>query len=66
MRPDYCPCENEQPDPCPACGATASGNDPVHGVCQSRFNRSAPKPFLDLVLVDKQSGEVVASVSAWH
>jgi hypothetical protein len=25
------------PDPCPACGATVSGNDPVNGVCQSAF-----------------------------
>jgi hypothetical protein len=36
-RPNYCPCVNGQPDPCPACGATISGNDPVRGFCQARF-----------------------------
>jgi hypothetical protein len=30
-----CPCEDEKPDPCPKCGATVSGNDPVHGRCQA-------------------------------
>lgn len=30
-----CPCEYETPDPCPKCGATVSGNDPVNGVCQA-------------------------------
>lgn len=30
-----CPCENESPDPCPICGATVSGDDPVNGVCQA-------------------------------
>lgn len=66
MRPEYCPCKEETPDPCPACGATVSGNDPVNGVCQARQMRSPPVPFLSLVLVDKNSGEVVASTSAYH
>jgi hypothetical protein len=30
-----CPCENEKPDPCPKCGATVAGDDPVNGVCQA-------------------------------
>lgn len=30
-----CPVENESPDPCPKCGATVGGNDPVNGVCQA-------------------------------
>ena len=30
-----CPVANESPDPCPKCGATVSGNDPVNGVCQA-------------------------------
>jgi hypothetical protein len=29
-----CPCKDEQPDPCPMCGATVSGNDAVNGACQ--------------------------------
>ena len=33
--PHKCPCKNEQPDPCPVCGATVSGDDPVKGVCQA-------------------------------
>jgi hypothetical protein len=36
-RPDYCPCENEQPDPCPACGATVAT-----GSCQARYRGSSP------------------------
>lgn len=58
-RPDYCP--DTPGDPCEACGATLSGNDPVRGVCQARFNGPAPRPLLEFVLVDKRSGEVVAS-----
>lgn len=30
-----CPCDEERPDPCPKCGATVAGNDPVNGVCQA-------------------------------
>lgn len=30
-----CPVEDEGPDPCPKCGATVEGNDPVNGVCQA-------------------------------
>lgn len=30
-----CPCKDEKPDPCPKCGATVAGNDPVNGVCQA-------------------------------
>lgn len=58
-RPDYCPCENETPDPCP-CGATVSGNDPVRGVCQARKSGYPPGHGVRLVLVDKTTGEIVA------
>lgn len=61
-RPDYCPDLREDED-CPACGATASGNDPVRGICQARFIGPAPQPLLHLVLIDKRTGEVVASTS---
>lgn len=59
-RPEYCPCKDETPDPCPACGATESGNDPVRGVCQARrgYRRESD---LQLVLIDKQTGDIVAS-----
>ncbi len=30
--PEVCPCENEQPDPCPACGARVDGPD----ACQAK------------------------------
>ena len=61
-RIDFCPCEKEEPNPCPACGATVSGNDPVRGVCQARygFHRS---PGVQLVLIDKKTGEIVASTN---
>lgn len=63
MRPEYCTDLREDQD-CPLCGATVSGNDPVRGVCQARNPRPKPKPYLSLVLIDKQSGEIVASTSA--
>jgi hypothetical protein len=59
-RPKYCPCEEETPDPCPACGATVEGNDPVRGVCQARFGYRRPSDG-QLVLIDKETGAVVAS-----
>lgn len=46
--------------PCPACGATVSGNDRVSGVCQARFGKRR-EPTLFFTLVDKESGETVAS-----
>jgi hypothetical protein len=60
MRPKFCPCWEETPDPCPACGATVEGKDKVRGVCQAThgFRR---KPDVELILIDKHSGEVVAS-----
>jgi hypothetical protein len=46
-RPDYCAIPDEgQPGsdgPCPACGATISGDDPVRGVCQARHNGPPPR-----------------------
>lgn len=61
MRPNYCPCQEETPDPCPACGATVSGDDRVRGVCQARFAGPPPKSLVQIVLLDKDTGEVVAS-----
>jgi hypothetical protein len=58
MRPNYCPCEDETPDPCPACGATVSGKDPVRGVCQARYGRE-PKPDVLLVLTDRDTGKII-------
>lgn len=57
-RPEYCPCHSETPDPCPACGATVSGADPVRGVCQSRRGYRR-QPDVILVLTDKRTGEVI-------
>lgn len=59
-RPKWCPCDNDMPDPCPACGATISGNDSVRGVCQATTGRSKPKPYLpELILVYRDTGERV-------
>jgi hypothetical protein len=60
QRPQYCPCKDDTPDPCPACGATIEGNDPVRGVCQARYGYK-PEPLVHLVLIDKETGEIVAS-----
>lgn len=57
-KPLYCPCKEDSPDPCPACGATASGDDPVHGVCQAIRGYRAPED-VQLVLINKKTGEVV-------
>jgi hypothetical protein len=62
--PEYCMIPDEgQPGaegPCPGCGATASGNDPVRGVCQARRSGYPPHPLVTLVLVDRRTGEIVA------
>jgi hypothetical protein len=59
-RPLYCPCENEQSDPCPACGATVEGNDPVHGVCQALRKGYPPSLYgLKLILVDRETGRPI-------
>lgn len=58
-RPDYCPCEDELPDPCPACGATVKGDDPVRGVCQARRGAKPSDYRLSLILVHRDSGEIV-------
>jgi len=61
MRPQYCEAPPEESGvPC-ICGATVEGNDPVRGVCQARFNGPKPQPLIQIVLIDKVSGEVVAS-----
>lgn len=57
----YCEAPPEETGlPC-VCGATVSGNDPVRGVCQARYNRPRPVPLLSLELVHKDTGEVVAT-----
>ncbi len=64
-RPDYCP---DMPDeslnlPCPACGAMPDGSDPTGGVCQARYPYPRPKPLVELVLIDKETNEIVARTS---
>lgn len=44
-----CPCHEETPDPCPMCGATVSGNDPVNGVCQAGTIRGERDKMLSLL-----------------
>lgn len=66
-RPEYCMIPDEgQPGwdaACPGCGATIEGNDPVRGICQARRSGPPPRPLLEFVLVDKRTGEVIASQS---
>jgi hypothetical protein len=61
MSPIYCPCENELHDPCPACGATVSGDDAVLGVCQALRSTLSSESIVSLVLISRDTGEVVAS-----
>lgn len=60
-RPLYCLAE--QGDPCPACGATESGDDPVRGRCQAIHLRPPPEPLVRLVLIDKRTGQVFGETS---
>lgn len=57
-RPEFCPCENEMPDPCPACGATVGGNDKVRGICQARKGYRR-EPDVILVLTHRDTGELI-------
>lgn len=59
MRPAYCEAIDED-TPC-ICGATKEGADPVRGVCQARRSGPKPQPLVHIVLIDKVTGEVVAS-----
>lgn len=38
-QPEFCPCDNDLPDPCPACGARVG-----YDTCKARYNRKAPEP----------------------
>ena len=58
-KPNYCPCENESLTPCPACGATVSGNDPVRGVCQAKHGVKPDAPSVIVVLINRRTGEII-------
>ena len=47
-RPDYCPCTNEQPDPCPACGATVA-----NGTCRALYRQPPPSPAVTLTCIHR-------------
>ncbi len=55
---DYCPCHNDAPDPCPACGATVEPQDRwPYGCCQLP---SRPHDYgLRIILVDKHTGKPI-------
>ena len=60
--PYWCEAPDEETGlPCPACGATIEGNDPVRGICQAVSGRPKPEPILYFALQDKETGEIVAS-----
>jgi hypothetical protein len=58
MRPEYCEAVDED-TPC-ICGATKEGKDPVRGVCQARRNYPKPQALVEIVLTDRDTGEIVA------
>lgn len=53
----FCPCKDETINPCPACGATVEGNDPVRGVCQALYGYRDMSWLPQLTLVDKKTGK---------
>jgi hypothetical protein len=51
--PKYCRA-NETTDPCPDCGASISGNDPVRGICQATHHGPPPSDYdLKVILVPR-------------
>lgn len=55
----HCPCKDEQPDLCPLCGATVSGNDSRQGVCQ--YPDPPPIDYgVRIVLVNRFIGDMKA------
>ncbi len=59
MRPKYCEAPPEESGlPC-ICGATVEGKDPVRGVCQALHNYPKPVPLVRLVLVHRDTGELI-------
>lgn len=61
-RPMYCPCSDERQDPCPACGATVSGNDLVRGICQATHGATPSNYGISLILIDRKTGMRVEAV----
>lgn len=66
-RPDYCGVVDADDlafpigphRPCPACGATVEGKDPVRGVCQAQSPYPKPEPLVRLVLTHRDTGELI-------
>lgn len=64
-----CPVMNESPDPCPKCGATVSGNDPVNGVCQAgeTWDRAtAAERERCAKIADAEADEYQRQVNEWN
>lgn len=57
-RPEYCPCEDDAPDPCPACGATVKGDDKVRGICQA-LRGPRLRPLVEVILTHKATGKPI-------
>lgn len=58
-RPTYCEAIDED-TPC-ICGATKEGKDPVRGVCQAMRTGPKPRALVQIVLIHRDTGEIVAS-----
>lgn len=55
-RPDYCPDDLKEDEICPACGADAAKSGDY---CRARYRGARPRPLIELVLIDRRTGEVV-------
>lgn len=56
--PTHCPCDDDKPEMCPACGATVSGKDKWRGRCQALHPKRRPDD-LRIILTDARTGEPV-------
>lgn len=56
--PNYCPDDLREDEICPACGADPRPCVP-NNVCRALHNGPRPRPYIYLVLTDKQTGEVI-------
>lgn len=58
-RPEYCYDRLEdlaEDEPCPLCGAREDSKDTVNGSCQARKPYSKPRPYIEIIVLNKWAG----------
>lgn len=56
--PDYCPDDLTEDEDCWACGASPLPNV-EHNVCLARNPGPCPQPLVQIVLIDRNTGEPI-------